>query len=680
MHATEKTNDVERLLKKAGSPLSASEFRDLADGVAAAPESAEPGAWAALVAPDPVSPDVRRHLVALERQIRLAGAHGLERTPAPPERLERLRAELAGRGLAGFVVPLADEHQGEFIPLRAQRLAWLTGFRGSAGVAVVLADRAAIFVDGRYTLQVRSQVDTESFEPLHISEAPPTDWIAENLPQGETLGYDPWLHTPDSVARFEAACERAGASLAPVDDNPVDAVWEDQPPPPLAPAVAHPLDFAGRGATEKREEIAGALARRRIDAAVLSAPDSIAWLLNMRGGDIANTPVALCFAIVGVDQDVSLFIDPRKITPDLERHLGDGVTVLPPGGLGGALDALGAAGKRVQADPATAASWIFDRLAAAGADIVRAADPCALPKACKNWVELDGARAAHRRDGAALTRFLAWLSREAPGGAVTEMSAVDTLFEMRSGNEHFRGVSFDTISGAGPNGAIVHYRVDAASDRPLRPGELFLVDSGAQYLDGTTDVTRTVYVSDGKPAPAEPRDRFTRVLKGHIALAMAQFPAGTSGGQLDTLARGALWAAGLDFDHGTGHGVGSYLGVHEGPARISKQGSGIALKPGMILSNEPGYYKTDAYGIRIENLIAVRPAAPIEDAEREMLEFETLTLAPIDRALIDKALMTEAEIAWLDRYHARVREELTPLVDDETAEWLLQATAPLEGR
>ena len=668
---------LEKLLKQAKSPLSSAALRDLAAGVAAAPESQEPGAWASLVAPDPVSAELRRELVGLERQARSASRDGLDQSPAPRERLDRLRAELGSRGLAGFIVPLADEHQGEFIPARAQRLAWLTGFRGSAGIALVLADRAAIFVDGRYTLQVDAQVDTGAFETLHISETPPTDWVAEHLPADAKLGYDPWLHTPDSVSRFEAACERVGAVLVPVDDNPLDAVWTDQPPRPLAPAVAHDLTFAGRSATEKRDEIAGELARRRIDAAVLSAPDSVAWLLNMRGGDIPNTPVVLGFAIIGADSGVKLFIDPRKITPDLKQHLGNGVTVVPPDELGGALDALGKKESRVQADPATAASWIFDRLAAAGADIVRAADPCALPKACKNWVELEGTRNAHRRDGAALTRFLAWLETEAPKGKLTEMSVAERLFDMRSGAENFRGVSFDTISGAGPNGAIVHYRVDETTDRPLRPGELFLVDSGAQYLDGTTDVTRTVYVANGQPAPDEPRDRFTRVLKGHIALALAQFPVGTTGGQLDMLARGALWAVGLDYDHGTGHGVGSYLGVHEGPARISKQGSGVALKPGMILSNEPGYYKTDAYGIRIENLIAVRPARPIEGGEREMLEFETLTLAPIDRALIDTALMTEAEIGWLDRYHARVREELTPLVDGETAKWLLQATAPL---
>ena len=674
------TKDLERLLKQSGSTLSAEEFRALAEGVAAAPESREPGAWAALVAAAPASPDLRQDFADVERQIRAASRSGLDASPAPAERLAALRAELQSRGLAGFIVPLSDEHQGEFIAVRAQRLAWLTGFRGSAGVAVVLAERAAIFVDGRYTLQVRTQVDTESFETLHVSDSPPTDWIAENLPADATLGYDPWLHTPDSVVRFELACRRAGATLVAVDDNPLDAVWADQPPRPLAPAVVHALDFAGRSASEKREEIAGELARHRIDAAVLSAPDSIAWLLNMRGGDIPNTPVALGFATLGADASVKLFVDPRKITPDLKSHFGNGVTVLPPDDFGGTLESLGAGGKRIQADPATAASWIFDRLAAGGADIVRAADPCALPKACKNWVELDGTRAAHRRDGATLTRFLAWLDSEAPKGTLTEMSAAAKLFDLRSGNENFRGVSFDTISGAGPNGAIVHYRVEETTDRALQPGELYLVDSGAQYLDGTTDVTRTVYVSNGKKAPDEPRDRFTRVLKGHIALALAQFPAGTTGGQLDTLARGALWAAGLDYDHGTGHGVGSYLGVHEGPARISKQASGVALKPGMILSNEPGYYKTDAYGIRIENLVAVRPARPIDGAEREMLEFETLTLAPIDRALIEPALMTDAEIGWLDRYHARVREELTPLVDDATADWLLKATAPLADR
>jgi len=407
---------------------------------------------------------------------------------------------------------------------------------------------------------------------------------------------------------------------------------------------------------------------------VLTMPESIAWLLNIRGGDVPHTPLPSSFAILRRDGSVTLFIDRRKLVPGLQRHLGNAVTVMPPEELGPALDALAAEGARVQVDPATAASWIFDRLAAAGAQIHRAADPCLLPKACKNPVELDGTRAAHRRDGAALTRFLTWLAQEAPKGGLTEIAASDRLEAIRREGENFRDLSFSTISGAGSNGAIVHYRAMPETEKRLEPGSLYLVDSGAQYLDGTTDVTRTVAI--GEPSP-EMRDRFTRVLKGHIALALARFPKGTTGTQLDAFARRALWQKGLDYDHGTGHGVGSYLGVHEGPQRISKAPNGQALLPGMIVSNEPGYYKTGAYGIRIENLVLVRP---VEDAgEREMLGFETLTLAPIDRNLIEASLLDQDEIAWLDRYHTNVRETLTPLVDLETARWLAEATAPIES-
>jgi len=405
---------------------------------------------------------------------------------------------------------------------------------------------------------------------------------------------------------------------------------------------------------------------------VLTMPESIAWLLNIRGGDVPHTPLPLSFAILRQDGSVTLFIDQRKLVPGLERHLGNAVTVMPPEGLGPALDTLAAEGGHIQADPATAACWVFDRLEAAGAKISRAADPCLLPKACKNPIEVDGTRAAHRRDGAALTRFLAWLAQEAPKGGLREMAASDRLEEIRRESQHFRDLSFPTISGAGSNGAIVHYRAMPESEKHLEPGTLYLLDSGAQYLDGTTDVTRTVAV--GAPTE-EMRDRFTRVLKGHIALAVARFPKGTTGTQLDAFARSALWQKGLDYDHGTGHGVGSYLGVHEGPQRISKGPNSQALLPGMIVSNEPGYYKTGAYGIRIENLVLVQP---VEDAaEREMLGFETLTLAPIDRNLIDPSLLDQEEIAWLNAYHARVRETLTPLVDPETARWLANATQPI---
>ncbi|MBM3503379.1 MAG: aminopeptidase P family protein [Alphaproteobacteria bacterium] len=594
--------------------------------------------------------------------------------PTPPTtRLDDLRAELARRKLAGFLVPLQDEHQGEWVPPSAQRLSWLTGFSGSAGLAIVLADRAAIFVDGRYTLQVRHQVDVRRFEPRHVSEQPPGDWIAEHL-NGGALGYDPWLHTITDVERFRAACARAGGTFVACADNPLDAVWRDRPAPPTAPAAIHDVAFAGEEAASKAERLAAQLKREGQQAAVLTAPDSIAWLLNIRGGDLEYTPVVLAFAVLHADARVELFVDTAKLATVVRAHLGNRVAIADKGVLGEALDRLGAAKRRVLVDAATAPAWVSDRLTAAGADIVRGNDPCALPKACKNPVELEGIRAAHRRDGAALSTFLAWLDRRASSGEIDEISAADRLEAIRRAGDRFQRLSFPTIAGAGANGAIVHYRSTPATNRRPRPGELFLIDSGAQYLDGTTDVTRTIAV--GEPT-AEQRDRFTRVLKGHIALATVRFPQGTTGSQVDALARLALWDAGLDYDHGTGHGVGAYLGVHEGPHRISKLPNREALRPGMVVSNEPGYYKEGAFGIRIENLVAVREAEAPAGAERKMLEFETLTLAPIDRRAIDRRLLNTSEIAWLDAYHARVRIVLTPLVDRDTAGWLAEVTAPL---
>ncbi len=594
--------------------------------------------------------------------------------PSTADRLAALRAYLAEAGLDGFVVPHSDEHQNEFLPPRAERLAWLTGFTGSAGMAVVLTDRAAVFVDGRYTLQVRAQVDGDLYSFHHLIDEPATGWLKENLSKGQKLGYDPWLHGVRGVERLRKACEGAGAELVAVDGNPIDAVWTDQPPAPQTPVVPHEMRFAGRESADKRQELAQQLADSETAAVVLTQPDSIAWLLNVRGNDVSHTPLPLSFAILNADSTVDWFVDPAKVSAELTAHLGNGVSRHDPDALGEALDRLGKAGATVQACPDTAPSWVFDRLTSAGADIRRASDPVTLPKAIKNDIELDGTRAAHRRDGAALTRFLAWLEATAPGGAVSEIGAVEKLADFRGGGDLFRELSFDTISGSGPNGAIVHYRVTPETDRPLGTGELYLVDSGAQYLDGTTDVTRTVAI--GTPS-AEMRDRFTRVLKGHIALATARFPTGTTGAQLDTLARQFLWQSGLDYDHGTGHGVGSYLGVHEGPQRISKAGTGQALRPGMIISNEPGYYKEGAYGIRIENLVAVIPLSDIDGAERDTLGFETLTLAPIDRNCIDAPLLTDAERNWLDDYHARVMAEIGPLVDETVRDWLAEATRPL---
>ena len=592
------------------------------------------------------------------------------------EKLARLRAELTRHGAQGFIVPRSDEHQGEYVPPSADRLAWLTGFTGSAGLAVVLPSSAALFVDGRYTLQAKAQVESALYAQRHLAEEPAGDYIAKHLKPGEVLGYDPWLLMPGEVERYRAACGQAGGKLKPLESNPLDAIWKDRPKPPASPAVPHPVEFSGKASAEKRRDLARKLAEAKADAAILTSPDSIGWLLNMRGGDLTYTPVALCFAILHADASVDLFIDRRKVSIALENHFGKEVRISPPGDLGAALAKLGAAKKRVLADPGSCAAWIFDRLTEAGSTIIRAPDPCLLPKACKNSVELEGARAAHRRDGAALTRFLAWLSAAAAKGGVREIAASDKLEEIRRGGEHFKGLSFPTISGAGPNGAIVHYRASPATERVLENGNLYLVDSGAQYLDGTTDVTRTVAV--GNPT-AEMRDRFTRVLKGHIALASCRFPQGTTGSQLDALARRPLWEAGLDYDHGTGHGVGSYLGVHEGPQRISKTGNAQALLPGMIVSDEPGYYKTGAYGIRIENLVAVTDLGEGGEGGKKLLGFETLTLAPIDLALVEPHLLDADETRWLDAYHARLRKELGPLLDAPARAWLDRATRPLSG-
>ncbi|HSR71801.1 MAG TPA: aminopeptidase P family protein, partial [Kiloniellales bacterium] len=596
------------------------------------------------------------------------------------DRLAALRAELARRGLDGFVVPHADAHQNEYLPPDAERLAWLTGFTGSAGTAVVLADKAALFVDGRYTLQARDQVGEGLYEIRHLVREPPGRWLEGVLRKGARVGYDPWLHSEAQRGRLAKSVEKAEAELVAVEDNPIDTLWIDRPAPPAAPIVPHPLEYAGQGSAEKRMEIAGKLAEEAAEAVALSAPDSIAWLLNVRGGDVAHTPLPLSFAILQADGTLDWFVEPAKVGPELETHLGNGVRRHPPADFGPALAELGREKRRVLVDPEGTAAWIFDRLREAGAEPVAGPDPCLLPKACKNAAELDGTRRAHERDGRALVRFLAWLEREiearAGGPGPSELELADRLRAFRAEHPLFRDLSFATISGSGPNGAIVHYRVTPESNRRLMPGELYLVDSGAQYPDGTTDVTRTVAI--GTPS-AEMRDRFTRVLKGHIAIARARFPKGTTGSQLDAIARYALWQAGLDYDHGTGHGVGSYLGVHEGPQRISTVPNRIPLEPGMIVSNEPGYYKTGGYGIRIENLVAVTDLNDAGEDGREMRGFETLTLAPIDLRLVEPALLTPEEIDWLDAYHARVRAAHRESLDPAEAAWLDRATRPLAG-
>jgi Xaa-Pro aminopeptidase len=637
-------------------------------GVAAAPEGLAGPEWIELITPDSDA-ELTEALTAWRAELATA-EDGLDVAPAPAERLALLRAELARRGIDGFVVPRADEHQGEYVPRRSQRLGWLTGFSGSAGLAVVLADRAAIFIDGRYTLAVRGQVDIAAFVPHQIPEESPEAWIAKNLPKGGRLGFDPWLQTVDGYDRFARACERAGGTFVAVETNPIDTVWHGRPPAPLAPVLPHPVEFAGETSDAKRARIGEIVASRGADVALITAPDSIAWLLNVRGGDVPRTPFALGFALLHGDGHVDLYMDRRKVPDRTLAWLGNAVTLAPPDELGSALDMLGKMEKRVLIESATAPHWAATRLQQAGAVLVRDADPVALPKACKNTIELAGIRAAHHRDGGAVSRFLGWLAREAKSGKLREIEVSDRLQALRQQTGKLRDLSFDTISGAGPNGAIVHYRASEATERALQPGSLYLVDSGGQYRDGTTDITRTVAI--GTPSP-EMRDRFTRVLKGHIALATARFPAGTTGSQLDALARFHLWQAGLDYDHGTGHGVGAYLSVHEGPHRISKMANNVALLPGMIVSNEPGYYKTDAYGIRIENLVAVREAK-IEGADRRYYEFETLTLAPIDLACIDQDMLTSPERDWLNAYHRRVRESVGPDVDEVTRAWLAEAT------
>jgi Xaa-Pro aminopeptidase len=592
---------------------------------------------------------------------------------AAKARIAAVRAEMAARGLAAYLVPRADEFQGEYVAAYAERLRWLSGFTGSAGLLIVTASKAVLFVDGRYTVQVRTQTDPEVFSYCHLVDEPPATWLAANLRPGEVVGYDPWLMTAETIARFARAIEPAGATLQAVEPNLVDRIWADQPARPASPIDVQPTQFAGVTADEKVAALTSELGKRKIDALVMAMPDCLAWLFNVRGRDVPHTPVVLAHAIVPREGRAAVFIDPAKVPEDVLEHLKRTADVRPPAAFAAALDALGAAKATVQLDPAWTSEAIRARLAASGAKVVEGQDPSILPKARKNPAEREGARAAQRRDGVAMVRFLHWLDREAPKGGLDEIAAVEHLEAFRRDTGELADISFDAIAGAGPHAAIPHYKVSTASNRKLGLNEIFLIDSGGQYRDGTTDVTRTVIV--GTPT-AEMQDRFTRVLKGMIGISRLVFPKGTMGGHLDAFARTALWQAGLDFDHGTGHGVGSFLSVHEGPARISKADRTV-LEPGMILSNEPGYYKEGAFGIRIENLILITEPETIPGGERQMMRFETLTLAPIDRRLIVPELMTAEEIAWLDEYHARVARELSPFLADADRAWLDRATAPL---
>ena len=593
-------------------------------------------------------------------------------------RLDAVRKELARRGLDGFVVPISDEHMSEYVGAYAQRLAWLTGFGGSAGTAVVLKDKAAIFVDGRYTVQVREQVDEKLFEYQSVPQTNPGEWLAANAPEGARIGYDAWLHSRGWAKSVAAALAGKGAELVAVESNPIDAVWADRPAPSTAVAIVHPEENAGRSSADKRAEVADWLKKEGLDATVVSALDSIAWLLNIRGADVDRTPVALSYVIAHSDGTAELFIAPEKVTPELTQHLGNAVTVRPRDAFAASLASLG--GKTVSVDPDFGVAAIFQALEDAGAKVVAKRDPTILPKAIKNEVEQQGQRSAQARDGAAVARFLRWLSVEASKGGQDELSAAAKLQEFREATGLLRDLSFDTISAAGPHAALPHYKVDEDSNIPIPPGSIYLVDSGGQYPDGTTDITRTVWVGPGEPS-AEQRDRFTRVLKGHIAIARAVFPQGTNGSQLDSFARQFLWQAGVDYSHGTGHGVGSFLAVHEGPQRIAKAaggqaGTGQELMAGMLLSNEPGYYQSGGYGIRIENLVLVEKRE-IDGAEGDYLGFETVTFVPIDRTLVERALLTPEETGWWNDYHARTRAILAPQLEGADLAWLEDACRPL---
>lgn len=585
-----------------------------------------------------------------------------------------IRQAMAAQGLDGFLVPHEDEHQNEYLPAANDRLAWATGFTGSAGAAVILTEKAAVFVDGRYTIQVRDQVDAQLFEIRDLVDGGVPAYLEAATGAGQKIGYDPRLHSPDALAHLKAAAARAGCELLAVNDNPLDQAWgQARPGQPQAPVVPHPLDYAGEESNAKRGRVGALIALRGGEAAVLTAPASIAWLFNVRGGDVIRSPLPIGQAILNKDGTARLFLDPAKVTADLPSWLGNQVTLETPDDLPGALAEL--KGRQVVIDPAQSSAWYFEALKEAGAQVIRAEDPCALPRACKNAVEIAGTRNAHIRDGAALTRFLHWLATDGQSNPPDEITAVRKLEGFRQATGVMKDLSFDTIAGAASNGALPHYRPTERLNLKTFDGTLLLVDSGGQYLDGTTDVTRTVAI--GTPSP-EMCERFTLVLKGHLALARIRFPAGTTGSQLDVLARMAMWQQGLDYDHGTGHGVGSYLGVHEGPQRIAKAPNSVALRPGMILSNEPGYYKEGAYGIRIENLQVVTPAAPIPGGERPMLGWETLTMAPIDRRLIVAAMLSADERDQLDAYHVRVRDVIGPLVEADVRDWLNDVTRSIQ--
>ncbi len=581
-----------------------------------------------------------------------------------PARLAALRAKLVTEGLAGFIIPRADVHQGEYVAARDERLQWLTGFTGSAGFCIVLPDLAGVFIDGRYRTQVKAQVDLTHFTPVPWPEVKAGDWIRDHLAAG-SVGFDPWLHTADEIARIEAALDGHGVSLKPVS-NPVDAIWPDQPPAPLGKAFAHPEALAGESASAKRARLAEGLRKAGQTAAVITLPDSLCWLLNLRGADVPRNPILHGFAILHDDARVTLFAESAKFSEAVLAGLGPHVTLRPPSAFVPALHMLQGP---VRVDKGTAPLAVSLELQDAGVEVVWGDDPCRLPKARKNAAEIAGTREAHLRDGAAMVEFLCWLDAQPPG-SLTEISVVRALEGFRRATNALHDISFDTISGSGPNGAVIHYRVTEETNRAIGQDELLLVDSGAQYQDGTTDITRTIAIGDpGDFASA----CYTRVLRGLIAISRARWPRGLSGRDLDPLARFPLWVEGMDFDHGTGHGVGAFLSVHEGPQRLSRI-SEVPFEPGMILSNEPGYYREGAFGIRLENLIVVEEAAKKGDG-RDQLAFETLTFVPFDRRLVVTAMLSGEERDWLNAYHAEVLEKLGPRMSAKALEWCRAACA-----
>ena len=647
---------LSQLLKQSGIKQDETEILDLVRGAAAAPTGFHRKGWLKMLGTQ-LKPELEQKL----EELRVKFHKPLLDSAQSQSKLSQLRGSLAKENLDGILVPRTDEHQSEYVSAYAQRLGWLTGFTGSAGTALVMKEQALIFVDGRYTLQAREQVDEDTFEVIELAKISLNEWIRKNLPLKSRLAYDPQLHSFTAVKALGVACRSRESLLIPILPNPIDHIWQDQPPPPLSPIVPHALQFTGQNLQEKCRKCSAAISAAGADAAILTLTDSICWLFNIRGADVEFTPVSLAYAILHKNSSAELFIDTRKLTTEAREHLGNTVTVKQRSEFQSSLQQLSAEGKRIQLDPDTVSDWVFRSLDS-NSCIVEQEDPCILAKAIKNHVELSGAKAAHLRDGVALTKFLHWMDQNAGGGTVTELEAATILENFRSCGENFRGLSFPTITGTGPNGAIVHYRADSASNKIIEQGDLYLVDSGGQYLDGTTDVTRTISV--GTPTE-EMRDRFTRVLKGHIAIATARFPSGTSGGQLDALARLSLWEAGVDFQHGTGHGVGSFLSVHEGPQRISKSLGSRALSSGMIISNEPGYYKTGSYGIRIENLLMVVKATIDGESQKDFLEFETLTLAPIDRALVIENMLSTSEKNWLNQYHGHVHRELAKYLEPD---------------